>query len=100
LLIFIDQNTSYWSNIGQNKISVADMLVQIYRYRQRYRLGEYICIFLVIGRTHIGQTLLCQGMNHWQYWVESAENEHVLRKSSANFQWDVSPEANGPSVFA
>ena len=36
-------------------VSVADMLVQIYRYRQKYRLGEYICIG--IGWNHIGPTL-------------------------------------------
>ena len=39
-------------------VSVADMLVQIYRYRQKYRLGEYICIGIGIGRTHIGPTLI------------------------------------------
>jgi hypothetical protein len=34
-------------------VSVADMLVRIYRYRQTYRLGEYIGI----GWNHIGSTL-------------------------------------------
>jgi hypothetical protein len=40
-------------------VSVADMLAQIYwyHYRQRYRLGEYICIGIDIGWTHIGPTL-------------------------------------------
>jgi hypothetical protein len=38
-------------------VSVTDMLVLIYRYRylQKYRLGDYICIG--IGWTHIGPTL-------------------------------------------
>ena len=35
-------------------VSVADMLVQIYRYRQIYRLGKYIGI----GSTPIGPTLV------------------------------------------
>ena len=41
-------------------VSVADILVQIYlyRYRQKYRLGEYICIGIGIGWTHIGPTLI------------------------------------------
>jgi hypothetical protein len=30
-------------------ISVADMMVQIYRHRQKYRLAEYICIGIGIG---------------------------------------------------
>jgi hypothetical protein len=44
---------------------VADMLVQIYlyRYRQIYRLGEYICIGIAIGWTHIGPTLV-PSMSH------------------------------------
>ncbi len=37
-------------------VSVTDMSLQIYRYRQKYRLAEYIGIG--IGWTHIGQTLL------------------------------------------
>ena len=44
-------------------VSVADMLVQIYRYRQIYWLGEYICIGIGIGRTHIGPTLLISSLN-------------------------------------
>ena len=36
-------------------VSVADMLVLIYRYQQKYRLGENIGIG--IGYTHIGPTL-------------------------------------------
>jgi hypothetical protein len=32
-------------------VSVTDMLVLIYRYRQKYRLGEYICIGIGIGCT-------------------------------------------------
>ena len=37
-------------------VSVTDMLLQIYRYRQKYRLAEYIGIG--IGWTHIGLTLV------------------------------------------
>ena len=29
-------------------------------------------------------------------WVERCETEQVLRKSYANFQWNVSPGASGP----
>ena len=57
------QNTSYRLTIGKLKIlvlvSVADMLVLIYRYRQKYRLGEYIGI----GCAHIGPTLRHSPLN-------------------------------------
>ena len=32
-------------------------------------------------------------------WVERCETEQVLRKSSTNFQWDVSPGASGPYTY-
>jgi hypothetical protein len=58
----IGQHTRYRPNISQisakMKISVsvlvADMLLEMYRYLQKYRLGTYIGI----GWTHIGPTLI------------------------------------------
>ena len=59
-------------------VSVADMLVLIhrYRYRQKYRLGEYICIGIGIGWTHIGPTLIIMDQNNpicTQYWSTKVE---------------------------
>ena len=52
-------NTRYQPNISKMRISVSvlvtNMLVQIYWYRQKYRLAEYIGIG--ISWTHIGPTL-------------------------------------------
>jgi hypothetical protein len=52
-------------------VSVTDMLVLIYRYRQRYRLGEYICICIGISWTHIGPTLIQSNIK--ENWIESIE---------------------------
>jgi hypothetical protein len=54
-------------------VSVADMLVHIYRYWQRYRLGEYIGI----GWTHISPTglqLLSSLVNMSQFVLSSCFN--------------------------
>ena len=60
-------------------VSVADMLVHIYRYQQKYWLGEYIG--MGIGRTHIGPTLVPK---LWPLLHQDSQNNAQQFKMSPN----------------
>ena len=66
-------------------VSVADMLVLIYlyRYRQKYRLEEYICIGICIGSTHIGPTLKSTTIHLGERTNKPALRSHLARKPTS-----------------
>ena len=83
-------------------VSLANLLVQIYQYHQKYRLEEYIFINIGIGWTHIGPTLLAWCGLWWvvlsepgefsflDFWIVRGDFQPLYLKLKPRCQWDCS----------